>query len=538
MRRRSPRSCPSRYCCSSKGSAASNHDAFGESDGQRGSELDLRESIQAIRKRWWLVTIVTIFGGCVALGWIVTTPPTYAANVTFFVNTSDTSSTTNVNPLQLDQYAQQRVTSYVQLMSSERLANMIVADTHVNESASDVADSISATSPLNSVILTVRVTDQSSRRALEVAKSISTQFVSMIKVIDPTVHLEVTSDPALERGPVAPREKLDLGLGVMGGLLIGLAAAILRELLDTTVRSATDLRNFSGTAMLGIIRRDATAKRAPLTLDANTKSTRAEEFRQLRTNLQFVHVTGPARVLVLTSSVANEGKSSTATNLAAIAANSGLKVLLIEADLRKPKIADYLAIERAVGLTNVLAGQVAVDKVLQAWGHGGLTVLPSGTIPPNPSELLGSPAMRELLGQLRDRFDMIVIDTPPLLPVTDAAVLAVQADGVVLIARYGKTKWTEVDAAITTLSTVDARLLGCVLNMAPAKGPDSYQAYAAYSSNSNYSASGSGDSAHSELMARAEVAGSTGNREDEDHSRRRRIGATKTQPSEQTPRRH
>lgn len=445
--------------------------------------MDLRESVQAVRKRWWLVVVMTLVGGVAATGWILATPPTYASEVTFFVNTSETANRNDAtNPLQLDQYAQQRVTSYVQLMTSERLAKMIVADTDLDESATDVADSISATSPLNSVILTATVEDQSSRRALEVATSISTQFVRMIGQIDPSVRLEVTSGPALEKDPIAPRKKLDLGLGLLGGLLVGLAAAILREVLDTTVRTAEELREFSERSVLATIRRDAKGRTAPLVLDAGTGSTRAEEFRQLRTNLQFMDVTSPTRVLVVTSSVANEGKSSTATNLAAVSANSGLDVLLIEADLRRPKVADYLGIERAVGLTNVLAGQVAVETVLQPWGDGKLTVLPSGAIPPNPSELLGSAQMSELLSQLRDRFDMIVIDTPPLLPVTDAAVVAVQADGVVLVTRYGKTKWTEVGRALASLTTVDASVLGCVLNMTPAKGRDSYEAYSAFAS--------------------------------------------------------
>ncbi len=425
-----------------------------------------------------MVVIATILGACAAIALIVKTPPTYAANVTFFVNTAQVQG---VNPLQSDQYAQQRVASYVELMSSDRLAKLIVADTQIDESPSDVADSISAKSPLNTVLLTATVTSTSPKRALTIATSISTQFVKMIGDIDSTVELQVTSGPWLNPNPVAPRKKLDLALGVVGGLVVGAAAAILRELLDTTVRTPSRLRTLTGHAVLGSIGRDSKAKKAPLVVDDHAKSVRAEAFRQLRTNLQFIDVERPAHVLVVTSSVPGEGKSTTATNLAVIFAETGQKVLLIEADLRRPRVADYLGIERAVGLTNVLAGQVSVDEVLQTWGRGGLTVLPSGSIPPNPSELLGSQAMAELLRQLRGKFDTIVLDTPPLLPVTDAAVAAVQADGAVLVVRYGKTKRTQVATAINTLVSVDARILGCVLNMAPMKGTDAYLAYDGYS---------------------------------------------------------
>ena len=209
-------------------------------------------------------------------------------------------------------------------------------------------------------------------------------------------------------------------------------------LLDTTIRQPQVLRTLTEVPVLGVIPFEKSAKKSPLISEGQARSIRAEAFRQLRTNLQFVDVERPVRVLVVTSSVADEGKSTTATNLAVSFSESGRQVLLIEADLRRPRVADYLGLERAVGLTNVLAGQVDIDDVLQPWGRGGLSVLPSGSIPPNPSELLGSPRMLDLLERLKTRFEIIVIDTPPLLPVTDAAVAAAHADGAVLVARYGK----------------------------------------------------------------------------------------------------
>jgi hypothetical protein len=143
-------------------------------------------------------------------------------------------------------------------------------------------------------------------------------------------------------------------------------------------------------------------------------------------------------------------------------------------------VAEYLGLEGAVGLTNVLVGQAAIDDVLQPWGRGGLTVLPSGTIPPNPSELMGSPLMAELIIQLRKSFDMIIIDTPPVLPVTDAAVASRLVDGVVVVVRYGKTTRNQVSTALRSLTAVDARVLGTVLTMSPVKGAEAYSAYGYY----------------------------------------------------------
>jgi non-specific protein-tyrosine kinase len=209
-------------------------------------------------------------------------------------------------------------------------------------------------------------------------------------------------------------------------------------------------------------------------VDADLTDQDVGQARQLRTNLQFVDVDHPPRAVVVTSAVPGEGKSTTAANMAITFAQAGSRVLLIEGDLRRPKVAEYLGVEGAVGLTNVLVGQVGIDDVLQPWGRSGLWVLPSGSVPPNPSELLASQNMTELLRDLETRFDLILIDAPPLLPVTDGAVAAARADGALLVVRYGHTTRAQVQLAVESLEAVDAHLLGCVFNMAPAKGGSAY----------------------------------------------------------------
>ena len=439
--------------------------------------MDLRAYLRAVRKHWWMVLTAVLIGVGAAAALVARTPPTYASTVTFFVNTS---AATAGSALQNGQYAQDRVTTYVYLLSSKRLANMILEDTQLDMTARELMDEISGSSKLNTVLLTATVEDQSQQRSLRIAKSLSTQFIKMIKSTDSLVELQVTSEPTLYPGPVSPRTNLDLALGFVLGLAIGIGAAVLRDMLDVSVRSVESLRDLTGTPVLGQIGYDSAVKKAPLIVDNHAKSVRAEAFRQLRTNLQFIDVDRPAHVMVVTSSIAAEGKSTTATNLAIIFSEAGRSVLLIEADLRRPRVSDYLGLDRSVGLTNVLAGQVSVDDVLQEWGRGGLTVLSSGSLPPNPSELLGSQNMASLLAELRERFEIIIVDTPPLLPVTDAAVAAVNVDGVVLVVRHGKTKRQQVSGALASLRAVDARILGCVLNMAPMKGTQAYLAYDGY----------------------------------------------------------
>ena len=446
--------------------------------------MDLHGYVQAVRKYWWLVLLMT--GLCVGASIVLTytATPQYESSVTFFVSTSANADGT---ALQADQYAQRRVNSYVGLLTSEKLAQSVIDTAHLDMTVSQVTGSIAAAADLNTVLLTATVTNSSPERSLAIATAISTQFGQMVAQLDnhgspenANVVLNVVSGPTLNPVPVSPRKTLNIGLGVLLGLALGLAAAILREVLDNTVRSPQVLRTMSEAPVLGVIAADRGSKKSPLIVDNHARSVRAEAFRQLRTNLQFIDAARPVGVLVVTSSIANEGKSTTAINLAVSFSDSGRRVLLIEADLRRPRVAEYLGLEGAVGLTNVLVGQAAIDDVLQPWGRGGLTVLPSGTIPPNPSELMGSPLMAELIIQLRKSFDMIIIDTPPVLPVTDAAVASRLVDGVVLVVRYGKTTRNQVSTALRSLTAVDARVLGTVLTMSPVKGAEAYSAYGYY----------------------------------------------------------
>lgn len=437
-----------------------------------GGTLDMRAYIRAIRKSWWLVILLAVLG--LGAGILVTAKatPQYQSSITWFASTPANADGT---ALQADQYAQRRVNSYVGLLSSEKLADLVVAKVPTL-TRDQVESSITATADLNTVLLSATITASSPDTSLSIATAVAESFGSMVEQLEnrgpdnPSVVLNVVSGPTLNPVPVSPKKTLNYALGLIVGLAAGLALAILRTVLDTTVRSPTALRDLTGGPVLATIANDRSARRSPLIADRSAQSSRAEAFRQLRTNLQFVDVERPVRVLVVTSSLAEEGKSSTAVNLAVSFAESGLRTLLIEADLRRPKVADYLDLERAVGLTNVLLGEVDINDALQPWGNVPLTLLASGTIPPNPSELLGSPAMADLMGALARAFDIVVVDTPPLVPVTDAAIASTLADGAIVIVRYGKTSRSDISAAVRSLDAVGARFLGSVLTMVPPGG--------------------------------------------------------------------
>ena len=241
-------------------------------------------------------------------------------------------------------------------------------------------------------------------------------------------------------------------------------------------------------------------------------SSRSEAFRTIRTNLQYVDVDNPPRCVVITSAVPNEGKSTTACNLAITLAQAGSRVLLVEADLRRPRIADYLGVDGSVGLTDVMIGKRSLDEAIVGWNRGLFDLLPGGPIPPNPSELLGSHQMVATLAELATRYDAILLDSPPLLPVTDAAVLTSLSDGAVLVARHGHTRREQIMQAADAIHQVGGRLLGTVLNFAPTRGRSSGSNYG-YGGGYGYGYSyGDKDSSRGRLSveemeaARAEVA--------------------------------
>jgi capsular exopolysaccharide synthesis family protein len=445
--------------------------------------MDLRDYLRAIRRRWWLVVGSVVLALAAATLITVLTPPRYEASVQFFVSAQTKGGVTDA--YQGDLFSQQRVASYVDLLTSDRLADMIVANGQTTGlTAGQVQGRIGARAVPNTVLLHASVTDGDRARALSLARDLAEQFAELVQTLEtpsgstvPSVRVEVVAGPRLAAAPVAPTPARNLGLALVLGLLVGVGLAALREAMDTTVKDAASLAEHVEAPVLSTVPFDSRARKAPLILADTTRSTRAEALRQLRTNLQFVNVDRPVRTIVVTSAGPNEGKSTTACNLAIVFAEAGKRVVLVDADLRRPRLAEYLNLEGAVGLTNVLVGQARLEVALQPWSGDKVFVLPSGSIPPNPSELLGSRHMTELLRRLEERFDAVIIDTPPLLPVTDAAVIASTVDGVVLVSRCSKTTTTQAKQAANALKAVGARLLGCVLNMTPTRGADAYSYY-------------------------------------------------------------
>jgi capsular exopolysaccharide synthesis family protein len=250
--------------------------------------------------------------------------------------------------------------------------------------------------------------------------------------------------------------------------MLTVAAALARVRLDRSVKDPDEVGLLAGAAVIGtVLRDDALGKQHTIDRVSNVRT--AEDYRQLRNNLQFLRVDEPPKVIMITSALPSEGKTTAVVNLGLTLADAGQRVVIVEADLRKPKVARYLGMVGGVGLTNILAGSADLDDVVQRHGDGDLSVIASGPIPPNPGELLASSHMAALLDKLRGANDYVLVDAPPLLPVADSSGLAAYMDGVLISVRYGSTRKEQLQQAATTLERVGATTLGVILNIVPPK---------------------------------------------------------------------
>ncbi|WP_159500572.1 polysaccharide biosynthesis tyrosine autokinase [Microbacterium sp. 18062] len=440
--------------------------------------MELSDYIRVLRKNWLIIVVVTLVGLGAAAGYSLTRTPLYESQSTVAVSTQSANSIQELQ--QGNTFTQARVTTYVNLVTKPIVVNPVIDELGLDITAGQLASSISASNTLNTTLITIAVQNADPVLSADIANALAaslTEAVETIETTDPAagspVKLTRAEDALPTNVPVSPNVPLNLALGALVGLALGIGVAVLRTVLDTKVRNARDIMNLTERPIIGAIPFDPKAEERPLILHADPYNPRSEAFRSLRTNLQFIEMDG-GHTFVVTSSIPSEGKSTTTANLAIALADAGQRVALIDTDLRKPKLAEYLGIEGGAGLTDVLIGRAKVGDVMLPWGKRPLFVLPAGKIPPNPSELLGSKQMSQLLEAISRDFDVVLLDAPPLLPVTDAAVLARSTSGALVVVATGRTTTSQFQGALTTLETVGGKVAGVILSMVPTRGADAY----------------------------------------------------------------
>lgn len=442
--------------------------------------MELRDYIRILRKGWLLIVLFCLVGIAAAAAYSLTITPQYSSSSKVFVSTSSGESVSEL--AQGNSFTVQRVKTYSDLATTPIVLLPAIASLGLNVTSDQLASHVSVAAALDTTIIEITVTQADPVLAADTANAISESLTNAVAEIEKPAAEGTTSPVRLTRvqeaqvpsSPISPNVPLNIVVGALIGLAVGLGLAVLRELLDTRIRNERDVLQITDAPIIGGIAFDPKAKERPLIVHVDPRSPRAESFRSLRTNLSFLDVGSRGRSFVVTSSIQSEGKSTTAANLAISLADSGARVLLVDADLRRPKVAEYMGVEGAVGLTDALIGRAELLDIVQPWGRGKLFVLPAGKIPPNPSELLGSKAMAKLITLFEREFDAIIFDAPPLLPVTDAAILAKSVGGAIVVVAAGRTHRNQLRGAVTALENVGAKVSGVVLTMLPTRGPDAY----------------------------------------------------------------
>ena len=453
--------------------------------------MTILEFFRTTRANLWLLIIGIIVGAAVGFGYASLQPKVYAASSSGYVTVGESGT---VDVLSGSTAAKERARSYAAIVSSEAVAQKIKQNTpELSLTTGQIRSSLTATAGDNAALITVSAQASSPKNAQLLANSALQATADYIKEIEQnpgnaqalvngdsnaaatpsangnTVRVIPLNNASVNPPLVSPNYQQNTLIGAVIGLVVVYTAIFLRRALDQRIRTRDDATKATGASILGVL---------PVSEDLNEENIvngdtddhiAQESIRQLRTNLRFVNVDTPPRSFIVTSAVPGEGKSTVSLSLARSLADAGSPVILIDADLRRPTVAKKLKLDAKVGLTQVLAGQVEIANAVHQLGDSNLFVLPAGRIPPNPSELLGSDKMRQLIKELSEEF-IVVVDVPPLLPVTDASLLSHSVDGVILVGSIGRSHREQMTEASSILKKVNANLFGLVLNRAPRKG--------------------------------------------------------------------
>lgn len=463
--------------------------------------MELADYWKILRAHWVSFLAITVAGALLGLGWGLVQPKVYKANASGIVSAGVNSDLGTA--MAGENYAKSRVKSYVDLAKSRSVALDVQENLGIDTSINQLLSSISITNPVDTATLKVSAESNTPESAQQLAEAWVKAIENQVSEVENSSATKSSSasivtfrsfDAAeLPTSPSSPNFKIAIAVGLLVGLFMAFAYAMLRHAFDRRISSIESVESSTGHSVIGTIPQTDTLDREQrliTSIGGNDRNEEhageyavAESIRELRTNLQFMNIDNPPRTIVITSALPGEGKSTVAANLAITIAASDQKVVLIDGDLRRPTIAKTFGLLEGVGLTDVLIGNADIDDVMQPWGESGnLVVLGAGKIPPNPSELLGSNTFQNLIQSLAQEA-IVLIDAPPLLPVTDAAILTARTDGALVVSRVRKTTYDELESALNNLQRVNAHALGLILNGVPLKGAQASNygyAYKAY----------------------------------------------------------
>jgi succinoglycan biosynthesis transport protein ExoP len=443
--------------------------------------MELHDYLRIVRKRVWQVLTAILVCTIGAAAMSVATAPVYQGTAKLLVLAKADPSGGISSAYEGALLSQQLVQSFAQILESRGTADAALLLDPQPLTPSQLQSRISAEPVTETLLINLSVEDTSAARARRLTNSVARAFIKDVPRLQSGSAVRVSLvEPALTPAePIRPRIKLNIALGLLLGIMLGVGLAFLREFLDRTIRSPEELAASTEAPVVGTIPPFRAGKQ-PIPVAEQPRTAAAEAFRKLRTNFAFLGIDRDSLCCVVTSPSAGDGKSTVTANLAIALAQAGRRVAVVDADLRKPSLHNVFRLPQRIGTTTVLLDDASVHDAIQHDDPYRPAVLTSGLLPPNPSELLGSRRMEELLAELRAGYEVVLIDCAPLLPVTDPMVVSRFADGLLLVARAGATTKDQAQAAKSACEKVGAKIFGVVLNATSITEGDQPTYYAYY----------------------------------------------------------
>lgn len=425
--------------------------------------------VTAARKLWWVIVVAGVLGAVGAFAYAATQTPLYRATTSLIFAINQGSSASDLN--QGSVYTQGQMLSFAQLVPSSRVLAPVIEKLDLDITPNDLARSIEVSIPQNTVILRITATTTDPERSAALANAVAVQLIDVAQEVAPktpegaaTITADIYDDAVAPKYQFTPNKNRDAVLGGVLGGLVGAAAVLLITLLDTRVRNDEMLAQAGGAALLGVVSKSPLLATRGVGVARESLGHTAEEFRRIQSALTYANVSSRVRVLLITSGSPGEGKSTVSVNLAMTLAAAGNSVLLIDADLRRPRAHEHAGIDGSIGLTNVLLNDVDREVAIKRVADTSLDILPAGAIPPNPAEILTSAPMADFVESVAQEYDYVVIDSPPVLSVADANLVSPFVDGVILVVDASKTRRAALSKSMKSLQSSGARVLGTVLN--------------------------------------------------------------------------
>ncbi|MDI6817567.1 MAG: polysaccharide biosynthesis tyrosine autokinase [Actinomycetota bacterium] len=440
------------------------------------NDTDLVEYIKIIAKRKGIVLATILIALTAAYIFTLRTTPVYEASIKLLVSQRQIVEPNQpaTDPYLVMLMNEKLTKTFSEILQGRVAAEEVIEELDLSVEPIDLLNKLSAEPIGDTQIIKLTVKDKDAKQAARIANAMGDNFTESVKELAlserTSVIVDVVEPAVASNEPVRPKPALNAIAGLLFGLTTGIGLVFLLERLDTSVRTAEETERLTGLVSLGVI----PAAKTKEALFSNSKNVfLAESFRSLSINVRNFNHDKSAQTIVVTCPSLQEGKTTISVNLAIALAQAGQKILVVDCDLRRPGVHELLGLANDVGLANLLAGQTAADNTLQQTSIEGLTVIASGPVPLNPAELLTSERMKEILKETKSAYDFVILDSPPALAVTDAVMLASQADGVLLVASFGKTDKKSFLAAKVALEKAGARILGFVINGADLRASES-----------------------------------------------------------------